>query len=156
MNPEKKPWAAWQGGTRVLALQALFVEFAEAVEVRSAGRFRELAMCRVGGRGAEVITSVGRFVGGVWPRAGCVETSVAAGVEVEYVGAGPVVRGYPAGGFFCVEEPFVMTLAEYFENVQGLGILATADSAGGVDVDSNKDLVHFQVDDIRPLVGDKA
>ena len=86
---------------------------------------------------------------------GRLQKNIAGGIALEYLGVGPVVRGYPAGVLF-VEEPFIMSLAEYFENVQGLGILATADSAGAVDVDSNKYLVHFQVDDIRPLVGDKV
>lgn len=132
------------------------------------------------------------------------------------------------------KEPLDMSLSDYFENVQGLGILATADSNGNVDLaiyarphviddttvafimrerltrqnlksnpraaymflargegysgkrlyltkireetntsvvemfrkkqpeiyasydDSNKYLVHFRVDDIRPLVGDTA
>ena len=34
----------------------------------------------------------------------------------------------------CIKEPFVMSLSEYFEKVQGLGILATADSDGLVDL----------------------
>ena len=40
-----------------------------------------------------------------------------------------------------------MSLAEYFENVEGIGVLGTADSEGNVD------LAHFRVEQARRLVG---
>ena len=41
----------------------------------------------------------------------------------------------PVKGLDCIafKEGFVMTLSEYFEKADGLGILATADSEGAVD-----------------------
>ena len=52
-----------------------------------------------------------------------------------------------------------MSLANYFENVKGIGVLGTADPEGKVDLAicaRPQVLVQFKVDEVRPLAKERS